>query len=216
MKSLIKLYLIIIGIFALIFAVINLTGILSVEDIKNYLTQIQSASKATVFLVVFILLSVDVFLSVPTIFITTYAGNILGFKLGLLASLGGMLTSGLIAYLLCRVSGTKALKLLIKKQSEIDKVNSLFHKMGFSMLLIARALPMLPEATCCLSGMMKFNFFKFIFYYLLGTLPYALVLTYLGSISDVDNPQPAIIGIVSVYVVLYGLWFFKLRKIQED
>jgi len=215
LKSLVKLYLIIIGIFALIFAFVNLTGILTVEDVKNYLTEIQSASKLTIFIVVFALLAVDVFLSVPTIFIVTYSGHILGFKLGLLASLGGMLTSGLIAYLLCRFFGKRALRLLIKKESEIDEVNSLFHKLGFSMLLIARALPMLPEATCCLSGLMRLPFIKFIFYYLLGTLPYAVVLTYLGSISDIDNPKPAIIGIISVYVLLYSLWFFKLRKIQN-
>ncbi len=200
----------------MIFAVVNLTGLLSVEDIKNYLFQIQSAPKSTIFLVVYLLLAVDVFLSVPTIFIVTYAGHLLGFKLGLLASLSGMLTSGIIAYLLCRFLGTKALKLLLKNESEIDEVHSLFHKMGFSMLLISRALPMLPEATCCLSGLMRLKFIKFIFYYLLGTLPYALVLTYLGSISDADNPTPAIVGIVAVYAVLYALWFFKLRKNKES
>jgi len=215
LKALVKLYLIIIGIFALIFALVNLTGILSVEDIKNYLEQIQHAPKITIFLVVMILLASDVFLSVPTIFIVTYSGHILGFKLGLISSVSGMLISGTIAYILCRWFGNKALKLLLKKEEEIDEVNSLFHKMGFSMLLIARALPMLPEATCCLSGMMRFNFIKFLLYYLLGTLPYAIVLTYLGSISSSDNLTPAISGIVGVYVLLYLLWYFKLRKIHE-
>ncbi len=215
MKSLIKLYLIIIGIFALIFALVNLTGLLSVADIKNYLEQIQHAPKITIFLVVMILLASDVFLSVPTIFIVTYSGNILGFVLGLTASTLGMLMSGTIAYVLCRWSGKKALKILIKKEEEIDEVNSLFHKMGFSMLLIARALPMLPEATCCLSGMMRFHFIKFLLYYLLGTLPYAIVLTYLGSISSSNNLTPAISGIVGVYVLLYLIWYFKLRKIHE-
>ncbi len=215
MKSLIKLYLIIIGVFALIFALVNLTGLLSVADIQHYLQQIQNASRTTIFVVVFLLLASDVFLSVPTIFIVTYAGHILGFPLGLTASTLGMLMSGTIAYILCRWSGKKALKLLIKKQEEIDEVNSLFHKMGFSMLLIARALPMLPEATCCLSGMMRFNFLKFLFYYLLGTIPYALVLTYLGSISTGKNMTPAISGIVGVYAILYLLWYFKLRKIEH-
>jgi len=214
LKSLIKLYLIIIGVFALIFAFVNLTGILSVEDIKNYLTEIQEADKLKVFIIVFVLLSSDVFLSVPTIFIVAYAGNILGFGLGLLSATLGMFMSGTIAYLLCRFTGDKMLKVLIKDKKQIDEVNNLFHKMGFSMLIIARALPMLPEATCCLSGVMKFNFIKFTTYYILGTLPYAIVLTYLGSISDIDNPYPALIGIGMVYLVLYTLWFFKLRKIE--
>ena len=212
MKSLIKLYLIIIGVFALIFAFVNLTGILSVEDIKNYLSEIQHADKTKVFIIVFVLLSSDVFLSVPTIFIVAYAGNVLGFSTGLLATTAGMLMSGTIAYLLCRFSGNKMLRFLIKDEKQIEEVHGLFHKMGFGMLIIARALPMLPEATCCLSGVMKFNFTKFIGYYLLGTVPYAIVLTYLGSISDIDNPYPALIGIGGVYVVLYILWFFKLRK----
>jgi len=212
LKSLIKLYLIIIGIFALIFTLVNLTGLLSVSDIKNYLEQMQNAPKSTIFFVVFILLASDVFLSVPTIFIVTFSGHILGFQLGLLSSTSGMLMSGTIAYFLCLITGKKALTLLIKKQSEIDEVNSLFHQLGFSMLLIARALPMLPEATCCLSGMMRFNFFKFLLYYVLGTLPYAIVLTYLGSISSSNNLTPAILGIVGVYITLYLIWYFKIKK----
>jgi uncharacterized membrane protein YdjX (TVP38/TMEM64 family) len=211
MKSLIKLYLIIIGAFALIFALVNLTGILSAADIKNYLEQIQHADKYKIALIVSALLASDVFLSVPTILIVTYAGNILGFELGLAASTVGMLISGTIAYILCRLSGNKMLTLLIKDKEKIDEVNSIFHRMGFSMLIIARALPMLPEATCCLSGMMRFNFIKFLGYYLLGTLPYAIVLTYLGSISSLDNPYPALIGIGVVYAILYLLWYFKLR-----
>ncbi len=212
MKSLIKLYLIIIGVFALIFALVNLTGLLSVSDIKEYLHEIQHADKVKIFIVVAVLLSSDVFLSVPTILIVTYSGNILGFELGLLASTVGMLISGTIAYILCRMTGDKTLKFLIKDPKQIDEVNHIFHRMGFGMLIIARALPMLPEATCCLSGMMKFNFMKFILYYLIGTLPYAIVLTYLGSISDLNNPYPALIGIGIVYVILYILWFFKLKK----
>jgi len=211
MKSLIKLYLIIIGVFALIFALVNLTGLLSVADIKAYLEQIQQANPYKIALIVAVLLASDVFLSVPTILIVTYAGHILGFELGLAASTVGMLISGSIAYILCRLSGNKMLRLLIKDKKQIDEVNSIFHRMGFGMLIIARALPMLPEATCCLSGMMKFNFIKFLSYYLLGTLPYAVVLTYLGSISSADNPYPAFVGIGIVYVILYLLWFFKLR-----
>ncbi len=212
MKSLIKLYLIIIGIFALIFVLVNLTGILSVSDIKAYLHQIQQADKIFVSLIVFLLLASDVFLSVPTILIVTYAGHVLGFKLGLLAASSGMLMSGTIAYILCRLTGTKMLNILIKDKQQIDEVNSIFHRLGFGMLIIARALPMLPEATCCLSGMMRFNFVKFLLYYLLGTLPYALVLTYLGSISDADNPYPAFAGIGMVYIILYVLWYIKLRQ----
>jgi len=211
-KSLIKLYLIIIGVFALIFLLVNLTGLLTVEDIKNYLHEIQHADKLKIFIVVVILLSVDVFLSVPTILIVTYSGNILGFEQGLLASTLGMLISGTTAYLLCRLSGPKMLKILLKDKKQIDEVNSIFHRLGYGMLIIARALPMLPEATCCLSGMMRFNFVKFLLYYLIGTLPYAIVLTYLGSISDADNPYPALIGIGIVYLILYLLWYFKLRK----
>ncbi len=214
MKSLVKLYLIIIGVFALIFVLVNLTGILSVADIKTYLNEIKYANPYKIALIVTALLASDVFLSVPTILIVTYAGHILGFKLGLAASTTGMLISGSIAYILCRISGNKMLSILIKDKKQIDEVNSIFHRLGFGMLIIARALPMLPEATCCLSGMMKFNVLKFIFYYLLGTLPYAIVLTYLGSISSADNPYPAFIGIGIVYAILYLLWYFKLRHTQ--
>ena len=212
MKSLIKLYLIIISVFALIFILVNVTGLLSVTDIKNYLHAVQHADKIKIFVIVAVLLASDVFLSVPTILIVTYAGTILGFEVGLLSTTLGMFASGTIAYILCRLTGDKMLHILIKEQQQIDEVHGIFHQMGFGMLIIARALPMLPEATCCLSGMMKFNFIKFSGYYLLGTLPYAVVLTYLGSISDLDNPKPALLGIAGVYIILYILWFFKLRN----
>jgi len=211
MKSLIKLYLIIIGVFALIFVFVNLTGLLSVADIKAYLSQIQHANPYKIALIVTALLASDVFLSVPTVLIVTYAGHVLGFELGVIATTVGMLLSGTIAYLLCRLTGNKMLNILIKDKKQIDEVYSIFHRLGFVMLIISRALPMLPEATCCLAGMMRFNFFKFITYYLLGTLPYAIVLTYLGSISTPDNPYPAFIGIGVVYLILYLLWYFKLR-----
>jgi hypothetical protein len=43
-------------ILTLIFAFVNLTGILSVEDIKNYLNEIQHADKTKVFIIVFVVL----------------------------------------------------------------------------------------------------------------------------------------------------------------
>jgi len=63
---------------------------------------------------------------------------------------------------------------------------------------------------------MRFNPVKFILYYLLGTLPYAIVLTYLGSISDSNDPYPAVTGIAIVYLILYLLWYFKLKDNKKS
>ncbi len=212
MKSFLKLYAWIIGFFLLIFAVMNLTGLLSVADIKHYVEVVSRQSPWVIGLVIGGLLAVDVFFSVPTIFLVTSAGYLLGFKWGLLTSVAGMFMSGLTAYVICHFAGKKIMRLVLKDDKQVKEVHDLFERFGTGALLIARALPMLPEATCCMAGINRMSFGRFVLYYLLGTVPYAVVLVWLGSVSSRENPYPALGGIVLIYVLLWGIWFFVMRK----
>ncbi len=193
----------------------NISGILSVSDIKYYIEEVSTKSPEIIGLVIFILLSVDVFFSVPTVFLVTSAGYLLGFKWGLIASVGGMFISGLTARILCTIFGKKILKLVLGDDRKISEVHRLFNRFGPGVLLISRALPMLPEATCCMAGINRMPWSKFIVYYLAGTLPYAAVLVYLGSISSKDNPYPALTGIIGMYILLWSVWYFLIYKKEK-
>ncbi len=215
MKHFIKLYGAIILFFLGIFLFMNLTGILSVSDIKTYIQAVSEQPPYVIASVIFILLSVDVLFSVPTIFLVTSAGYLLGFELGLLATVSGMFMSGLTARLLCSVFGKRILKTVLGDDDKISEVHRLFHRFGPGVLLISRALPMLPEATCCMAGINRMPWAKFVVYYLAGTLPYAAILVYLGSVSSKENPYPAIGGIIGMYVLLWSVWYFLIYKKEK-
>ncbi len=212
MKHLLKLYAYIIGFFVGIFLLMNLTGWLSVSDVKHYVAAVTGSSPLVIGLVIGLLLASDVFFAVPTIFLVTSAGYLLGFWAGLLVTVAGMFFSGLIAYTLCRWSGHRILRWVLGGEDEMRQVRELFHTYGSGALIVSRALPMLPESTCCLAGIHRMPFGKFALFYLLGTLPYAVVLVYLGSVSSRENPYPALLGISGVYVILWAIWWKMIRK----
>jgi len=211
-KSFLKLYAWIIVFFLLIFALMNLTGLLSVADIKYYIEVVSRRSSWIIGLVIGGLLAVDVFFSVPTVFLVTSAGYLLGFYWGLIASVAGMFLSGLTAFVICHFAGKKIMRLVLKDDMHVREVYELFERFGTGALLIARALPMLPEATCCMAGMNRMPFGRFVVYYLLGTVPYAVVLVWLGAVSSRENPYPALGGIVFIYVSLWVIWYFLMKR----
>jgi len=212
LKHLIKLYLVIIGFFVAVFLIMNLTGILSVEDITHFVNRLTREEKQIAFWVILVLLAVDVFFSVPTIFLVTSAGWLLGFWPGLLSSVTGMFLSGLTARIICTKIGGKLVKLVLGSDSQVAEVHRLFKRFGPAILTVSRALPMLPEATSCMAGIYRMPFWKFVFYYLLGTIPYASILVYFGSISSRENPYPALVAIVGMYVLLWSIWWFLVKR----
>ncbi len=214
MKSILKLYLYIFGFFMIIFGIMNLTGILSVYDIQRYIEEVSNQSPWIIAVVIGILLASDVLFAVPTVLLVTSAGYLLGFWPGFFTSVAGMFMSGLIARLLCMIFGKKILRFVLGEDEKISEVHRLFRIFGPGVLLISRALPMLPEATCCMSGINRMSWKTFFIYYLAGTIPYAVVLVYLGSISTKNNPYPAIGGILGMYFVLWGIWFFIIKPKQ--
>ncbi len=216
MKAFVKLYAYIIGFFVLIFLIMNLTGWLSVADIRHYVEVVTGKPAWVIALVIGGLLAVDVFFSVPTIFLVTSSGFLLGFWPGLITSITGMMLSGLMAYVICHFTGKKIIQWVLKDDKQVSEVAALFERFGPGALLFARALPMLPEATCCMAGMHRMSFGKFLIFYLLGTVPYAAVLVWLGSVSSKQNPYPALGGIVGMYIVLWSIWLILVRRKNQE
>ena len=188
MKPLIKVILIIATFFATTFLLFKFTGILSVEQIKGWLVQAQELSPIYVGGIVTLLLFLDLFIAIPTLTTTILAG-----------------------YFISRYYGGSVLNLLVREEVKRNEVINTFQKHGFVMILLSRAMPILPEIVACLSGMTRMKFNTFVVAWLVSSVPYALIASYAGSISSIDNPKPAILAAIGISALLWVSWYIFHR-----
>ena len=216
MKPLLKIILLIATFFATTFLLIKLTGVLTIDQIKGWLLHAKELSPIYVGGIVSLLLFLDLFIAVPTLTITILAGYFLGFGYGILASLLGMTLAGLTGYFISRYYGKSILGFLVKEESKRNEVIKTFQKHGFVMILLSRAMPIIPETTACLAGMTRMNFNVFFIAWLISSVPYTLIASYAGSISSIDNPKPAIFAAIGITVLLWIFWYlFHRIKISK-
>lgn len=211
MKPLIKITLIITAFFTSILLLTKFTGVLTVEQIESRLIQARELSPIYAGSLVTLLLFADLFIAVPTFTIITLSGYFLGHIYGAIAALTGIMLAGVCGYMLSRYYGKAILHFLVRDEKKRDDAICTFQKHGFVMILLSRAMPLLPEVTACLSGMTRMPFCKFLTAWLISSVPYVLIISYAGSISSIDDPKPAIFTAIGLSA-LFGLsWFFYNR-----
>ncbi len=211
MKHLIRVIVIMASFFALTFVLVNMTGILSIEQIKDWAKELSPYYAG---IIVVILLFSDLFIAVPTLTVITLSGYFLGFQNGAIASFIGLTLAGVTGYGLSTVFGERVLGFLIKKEKARQEAKITFRQHSFIMILLSRAMPILPEVTACLAGMTQMKFSKFIFAWAISTIPYVSIISYAGSVSSIENPKPAIFAAIGILVTLWIGWysFNKKRK----
>ena len=212
MKELLKIVLVMMVFFMSIFLLMKVFGLFSIDDIKSWLSEVSEINHYYLILLIASLLLIDLFIAIPTLAVTILAGYFLGFALGALSVFIGLMFSGLIGYVLSRRYGSKLLLKIYKDQTKLDEMQYIFNKHGSTVLIMCRAMPMLPEISCCLSGANRMPFLKFILFYILGTVPYLLIATYAGSQSTLENPKPAILAVIGIFITLWIAWFFFYKK----
>ena len=213
MRALIKLILTIAAFFGSTFVLIRMTGLFTVEDIKQWLNMANELNPIYLFIVIVVLLFSDLFIAVPTLTITLLSGYFLGFEYGAIASISGMLLAGFVGYFLSKRFGERILKKIIKSDNKRQEVISDFEKYGFTMILLSRISPILPEVSACLAGMTKMKSKKFALGWSLNTIPYALIISYSGSISSLSDPKPAIYTIIGLYAFLSIAWYVTKKVV---
>ena len=107
--------------------------------------------------------------------------------------------------------GRPVLRRIISDEIRLAEMEEVFARYGLVVLMICRAMPILPEVSCCLAGVTRMRFTKFGFGYLIGTVPYVIVCAWLGAQSSTTDPMPAIWGSAGVTVVMWSFWFFLIR-----
>lgn len=216
MKLLIKSILILVGIFTTTLLIIKFSGVLTVADIKEMFQALQSQPSYVLGALIVLFLFIDLFIAVPTMTIIILAGYFIGFELAVFYTFIGLLSASLMGYFLSRKYGMKILDKLTSNEQQKLEMTELFTKHGVLVLVLSRAVPMLPEISSCLAGTCKMSFKRFILAWSLGTIPYLSVIAYAGSISNLDNPMPAIYAAIGITVLFWFLWliFMKRNKIK--
>lgn len=217
MKLLIKSILILVGIFTSTLLIIKFSGILTVEDIKEIFENLKSQPSYILGALIVLFLFIDLFIAVPTMTIIILAGYFIGFELAVLYTFIGLLSASLTGYFLSRKYGMKVLDKLTSNDEQKIEMTEMFNKHGVLVLVLSRAVPMLPEISSCLAGTCNMSLKRFLLAWSLGTIPYLCVIAYAGSISNLDNPMPAIYAALGITFVFWFLWFIfmKINKKRE-
>jgi uncharacterized membrane protein YdjX (TVP38/TMEM64 family) len=220
MKALIKFVLLLGAFFTFTLVVFKLLGVLSTDDIKLWLETAMELSPWIVGTIIVLLMLVDLFIAIPTLSLTILSGFFLGLELGVFYSSLGMLGAGTMGYLISRFHGDKLLRFVSKDEQQIEEMTRLFSMFGPFSLMLCRAAPMLPEVTSCLAGVTKMPYWKYLLFYSIGTLPYAVIAAYSGSISTVSDPGPAIFTFIAIFGGLSLIWiaflYFNKHKLKEE
>ena len=215
MKPLLKVMLILGSLFALTFIAGRVLGILTVENVKEWLELAASVDPLWLALTVIALLFIDLFVAVPTLTITILAGYFLGFPAGATAAFVGMSAAAFCGYGISRVWGDRPIAFLVRDEKDRQDMAETFQRNGPVMILLSRAAPIVPEVTACMAGATNMNFLRYVVFFCLSTLPYVLIAAYAGSISSVDSPQPAILAVLFLYGTLWIGWYLFRRKSQQ-
>lgn len=212
MKSLIKVMLILGSAFAFTFILGRMFGILTVENVKNWLELAGNVDPLWLAGTVIFLLFLDLFVAVPTLTITILAGFFLGFPAGAIAAATGMSLAAFSGYAISRIWGERAISFLVRDKNDRQEMAETFRKNGPTMIVLSRAAPIMPEVTACMAGATNMRFPLYVGYFTLSTLPYALIAAYAGSVSSPDSPLPAIYAALTLYAGLWIGWYFFRKK----
>jgi uncharacterized membrane protein YdjX (TVP38/TMEM64 family) len=184
-------------------------GWLTIDSVRAFIETLSASPQASLWigLAVFALLSVDSVIAVPTTATIVLGGFFLGPLGGGLVAACGLMFAGSICYAGGRAGGDRFLHRLMPAD-ELAELRVWFGASGSFALLVARALPMLPEVLSCLAGMSRISYARYLLTFAAGNLPYAFLAAWAGSISDFSNPWPALAVGVGVPALAWIAWFF--------
>lgn len=136
----------------------------------------------------------------------------------------GCLLGSVLAYGIGSAGGRPLLlkygKYVLISQHDTDKADHFFQRWGSATAFFSRLLPVVRTYISLPAGMTKMPFGKFCIYTFLGSLPWCLLLAYLGyqlgnNYTTLSGPLHGLDGVIAVvFVVLVVLYVW--RHIRND
>ena len=193
MKPLLKIMGLLALVFASTFLILNASGVITIEKIEGWLLAAKSANPIFVGAIVALLLFADLIIAVPTLATLLLAGYFIG-----AAGLGG--------YFISRHYGEALVVHVVKDADEREKAADTFRRHGPIVILLARAMPILPEVSACMAGLTRMPFWKFLGLWSVNVIPYCALAAYAGSVSSLDDPTPAILTAIGLSTFFWSGW----------
>jgi len=212
MKPLLKIMGLLALVFTSTFFLLNVTGVISVAKIELWLLAAKSANPVWVGVAVAALLFADLIFTVPTLATLLLAGYFIGAEFAALAGASGLMAAGIGGYWISRRYGERFVAHIVKDAHEREAAAQAFRRHGPVVILLSRAMPVLPEVSACMAGLTRMNFMTFLALWSMNVIPYCLIVAYAGSISTLDDPQPAIFTAIGLSVFFWSGWAIFNRR----
>ncbi len=215
MKDLLKTMLVLALFFASTFILLKLAGVLSLESIENGLQAIAHADPIVIALLIIGLLFADLLIAVPTLTICLFAGYFLGWLPGAIAISLGFYCAGISGYLISRRYGWPLIRKIYKAEERLEAMYEAFSRFGPTVLILCRAVPILPEVSSCMAGATGMPILRYLLLFSIGSIPYALLASYAGSISTIEDPKPAVMAAFVISLCLWLAWYVFMRRMNQ-
>lgn len=155
------------------------------EGRMNALVQETLHSNASVLLItvaVVVFLLADIVLPVPSSFVLTTTGYLLGFGLGSAVCFVGLTCASLGGYALGRYAGGPLAQRVVGR-AQLERFADLSQRYGDALLVAFRAMPVLAEATTILAGISRMPLPRFLLVVSIGNAVVAAVYAWIGAVS---------------------------------
>ncbi|MCB1208489.1 MAG: TVP38/TMEM64 family protein [Verrucomicrobiales bacterium] len=181
-------------------------GALSLEGTRQWMAQYG----AWAWLAGIGLLVGDILLPIPSTVVMSALGLSYGWWWGGLISAGGSITSGVVAYGLCRAFGRPAAH-WIAGADGLQRGEELFAQKGGWLVALSRWTPVLPEAVSCLAGLVRMPWRTYLGSLVCGSVPLGFAFAAIGHLGQ-DRPGLAI-ALSAIVPIL--LWAIATRWIKR-
>jgi len=147
------------------------------------------------------LLATDIFLPIPSSMISTLGGWQLGWIVGTLVSWVGLTLGAVAGFSLARRWG-RPFALWFTRAEELDRMRELTSSYGIAILILARGVPVLAEASVLLMGVHRLAWKQFLPAVLFSNLGIAWAYSTFGDYAEQHQWLPLALGVSVALPVL--------------
>jgi len=157
------------------------------------------------------LLIIDLFLPILGTVVMSALGLVYGWFWGGLLSALGSIGAGLLAYLLSRKLGRRAVQFLAGENGLSEGERLFSGETGGWLVAFSRWMPVLPEVVACLAGISKMPFKRFFAALCVGSFPMGFVFAWIGQTGN-DRPLIALILSAGLPPLIWGTFRLAYRR----